>query len=86
MNFNKSKPKGGLMTERVSSQMISAIRTLFFERLAQINKELIEAHGDIAQEISVQNHYSVLSLLAEVEARVETMQTISLVLRECLGG
>ena len=74
------------MTERVSSEMIAAIRTLFFERLAQTNRELLEAHSDIAQEINVQNHYSVLGLLAEVEVRVQAMQTISLVLRECLGG
>jgi hypothetical protein len=74
------------MSERVSNEMTTAIRTLFFERLAQTNRELIEAHNDIAQEINVQNHYSVLGLLAEVEIRVQTMQTISLVLRECLGG
>ena len=74
------------MSERVSNEMTAAIRTLFFERLAQTNRELIEAHTDIAQEINVQNHYSVLGLLAEVEVRVQTMQTISLVLRECLGG
>ena len=74
------------MPERVSNEMITAIRTLFFERLAQTNRELLEAHTDIAQEIKVQNHYSVLGLLAEVEVRVQTMQTISLVLRECLGG
>jgi hypothetical protein len=74
------------MSERISNEMTTAIRTLFFERLAQTNRELIEAHTDIAQEINVQNHYSVLGLLAEVEVRVQAMQTISLVLRECLGG
>jgi hypothetical protein len=74
------------MSERVSNEMIIAIRTLFFERLAQTNRELLEAHSDIAQEINVQNHYSVLALLAEVEVRVQAMQTVLLVLRECLGG
>jgi len=74
------------MPERVSNEMVAAIRTLFFEQLAQLNREVLEAHSDIAQEINVQNQYSVLALLAEVEIRVQTMQTISLVLRECLRG
>jgi hypothetical protein len=66
--------------------MVSAISTLFFERLARTNRELIEAHNDIAQEINVHNHYAVLGLLAEVEARSQVMQTILIVLRECLEG
>ena len=74
------------MSDRVSNEMATAIRTLFFDRLAVLNRELVDAHNDIAQEIKVQNHYSVLGLLAEVEVRVEAMQSISLVLRECLGG
>ena len=74
------------MSDQVSNEMVAAIRTLFFDRLAVLNRELIEAHSDIAQEINVQNHYSVLGLLAEVEVRFQTMQSISLVLRECLGG
>jgi hypothetical protein len=76
----------GLMSDPISNKSISAIRTLFFERLARNNRELIETHNEIALEINNQNHNGLLALLDETERRVKVMHTILIVLRECLEG
>ena len=74
------------MSDPISNESISAIRALFFERLAQNNRELIETHNDIALEINSQNHNGLIALLDESERRVQVMHTILIVLRECLEG
>lgn len=74
------------MPDQIPPDSIVAIRMLFFDRLTQTNRKLIEAHNEIAQQIATQNHNGVLGLLAEVESRVHTMQTMLIVLRECMEG
>jgi hypothetical protein len=74
------------MSDPVSNESVVVMRTLFFDRLAQNNWELIEAHNDIALEINRKNHNGLLALLAETERRVQVMHNILIVLRECLEG
>jgi hypothetical protein len=72
------------MSDRISPESMTAIRTLFFGRLAETNRDLIQALVDITLQISERNHNTILALLADVENRVQAMQTILIVFRECL--
>jgi len=74
------------MSEPASDENVTAIRTVFFGRLAQTNRELIETHKEVALEIDTQNHNGLIALLDEAERRVKVMRTILIVLRECLEG
>jgi hypothetical protein len=74
------------MSAPISNESIVVIRTLFFERLARNNRELIETHNEIALEIDNRNHNGLIALLDESEHRVQVMHTILIVLRECLEG
>jgi hypothetical protein len=74
------------MSERVSNEMVAAIRTLFFGRLAETNRDLTQGLADIALQINGQNYHIILGLLADVENRIQAMRTILIVFEECLGG
>jgi hypothetical protein len=74
------------MSAPISNESVVIIRTLFFDRLARNNRELIETHTEISLEIDSQNHNGLLALLDEAERRVQVMHTILIVLRECLEG
>jgi hypothetical protein len=67
-------------------ETVAAIRTLFFERLAEINRNMTHSLGELTLEIDKQNHNASLGLIVYVEGRVQTMRNILLVLREHLGG
>jgi hypothetical protein len=74
------------MPAPVSPENIADIRTLFFGRLAEINRDLIRSHADVTQYIQQQNHLAVLGALLEIEGRIQTMRDIAIVLRECLDN
>jgi len=74
------------MPAPVPPESIAAIRTLFFGRLTEINRDLIRSHTDVTQYIQQQNHLAVLGTLLEIEGRIQTMRDIAIVLRECLDN
>jgi len=72
------------MSNRISPENMAAIRALFFGRLAETNRDLIQTLADVTLQINSQNHNTILALLADVENRIQAMQTILIVFRECL--
>jgi hypothetical protein len=69
-----------------SSETVAAIRTLFFDKLEEIDRDLTQSLADLAVEIDKQNHNGCLGLVVHAEARLQAMHNILLVLREYLGG
>jgi hypothetical protein len=69
-----------------SPETVAAMRSLFFGKLAEINRDLTQSLADLTLEIDKQNHNGSLGLVVYVESRVQAMHTILLVLREHLGG
>jgi hypothetical protein len=67
-------------------EVVAAVRTLFFSRLAEINRDLTQSLADLGQEIDKQNHNGCLGLVVYVENRLQAMHNILLVLREHLGA
>jgi predicted Zn-dependent protease with MMP-like domain len=65
--------------------MIAALRTLIFDRLEEINRDLTQLLADLAVQIDDRNT-SASILHMEVESRIQAMRNILLVLREHLGG
>jgi translation elongation factor EF-G len=74
------------MSDPISPESMATIRKLFFARLAETNRDLIEAHIDLTIQITEQNHNAVLGVLVSVENRIQAMRTILIVFRECLEG
>jgi len=74
------------MSEPIPVEQIAAIRTLFFERLADANDGLFRLSTEIAVHIGEQRHNTILAILADAESRIEAMRTILIVFRECLEG
>ena len=74
------------MSQPVPPETLTAIRTLFFERLAEINRDLTQSLADLAARIDERNHNAGLGQLLYVETRIEAMRTILIVFRECLEG
>lgn len=66
-------------------EMIAALRTLIFDRLEEINRDLTQLLADLAVQIDDRNT-SASILHMEVESRIQAMRNILLVLREHLGG
>ena len=69
-----------------SPEIVTALRLLFFGRLAEINRDLTQSLTDLTVEISSENHNACLGLVVYVDNRVQAMRNILLVLREHLGG
>jgi len=67
-------------------ETVAAMQTLFFARLAEINRDLTQSLADLAVEIDKQNHNGSLGLAIYVENRIQAMRNILLVFREHLGG
>ena len=67
-------------------ETVAAMRSLFFEKLAEINRNLTQSLADLAVEVDIQNHNGSLGLVVYVENRIQAMHNILLVLREYLGG
>ena len=67
-------------------EAVAAMRALFFEKLAEINRDLTQSLAGLAVEIGQQNHNGCLGLVVYVETRLQAMRNILLVLREHLGG
>jgi len=74
------------MSQPIAPETLTAIRTLFFGRLAETNRDLIQALVDVALQIDNRNHNTILALLADVEDRTQAMHNILIVFRECLEG
>ena len=74
------------MSNRISPENMAASRALFFGRLAETNRDLIQTLADVTLQINSQNHNTILALLADVENRIQAMHTILIVFRECLEG
>jgi len=74
------------MSQPVPPETLTAIRTLFFDRLAEINRDLTQSLADLAAQIDEGNHNAGLGQLLYVENRIEAMRTILIVFRECLEG
>ena len=74
------------MSEPVSPASLAVVRTLFFRRLAETNRDLIQALADLTPQLNGRNHNAALALLAEVERRIQAMRAILIVFRECLEG
>ncbi len=66
-------------------ETVAAIRTLFFDRLAEMNHQLKRSLAELTFEIEKQNHNSSLGILIYVDTRIQAMRNILVVLREYLG-
>lgn len=85
MHYPQQVPKEvNPMSTPVPPESIAAIRSLFFGRLADANRELILALADLAPQLEGRNHNTSLAILAEIERRIGTMRNILIVFRECL--
>ena len=65
--------------------MVASERTLFFDRLAEINADLVQLLAVLAIQIDDRN-VSASLLHMEVESRIRAMHNILMLLREHLGG
>ena len=74
------------MSQSISPETIAAIRTLFFGRLAETNRDLIQTLADVALQIDSRNYNTILAILGDVENRIQSMHDILIVFRECLEG
>jgi len=74
------------MSNPVPPESIAAIRTLFFGRLEEINRNLIQLHTEVSMHIREQKQLAVLGALIEIESRMKPMHDIAIVLRECLDN
>ena len=68
------------------AEIVAAMRTLFFARLAEINRDLTQSLADLAAGVDQQNHNACLGFVVYGETRLQSMRNILLVLREYLGG
>jgi hypothetical protein len=69
-----------------SPETVAAMRSLFFGKLAEINRDPTQSLADLILEIDKQSHNGSLGLIVYVESRVQAMHSILIVLREHLGG
>jgi hypothetical protein len=64
------------MSQPIAPESLAAIRTLFFGRLAQTNRDLIQGLADLALEINGRNYDAILLLLGDVESRIQGMRNV----------
>ena len=74
------------MSQPSPPETLAAIRTLFFGRLAETNRDLIQTLADVALQIDSRNYNTILAILGDVENRIQSMHDILIVFRECLEG
>ena len=67
-------------------ETVAAIRTIFFARLAEINRDLNQALAEFTLKIDERNDNGCLGLLVYIENRIQAMHNILLVFREHFGG
>ena len=67
-------------------ETIAAIRTVFFGRLEDTNRDLIQAHFDLAVQIKARDDHTCLVLILDIENRIEAMHNILKVFEECFEG
>jgi len=72
------------MYDQVSPEGIAAIRTLFFGRLAQTNRDLIQALADLALEVNGRNRNAIALLLGDIESQVQGMRNVVTAFEEYL--
>ncbi len=72
------------MYDQVSPEGIAAIRTLFFGRLAQTNRDLIQALADLALEVNGWNRNAIALLLGDIESQVQGMRNVVTAFEEYL--
>jgi hypothetical protein len=67
-------------------ETVAAIRAVFFGRLAMTNRDLIQAHFDLAVQINARDDHTCLVLLLDIENRLQAMHNILKVFEECFEG
>jgi hypothetical protein len=67
-------------------EAVAAMRSLCFDRLADINRDLTQSLADLTVEIDKHDYNASLGLLIYLENRAQAMHNILFVLRELLGG
>ena len=67
-------------------ETVTAIRAIFFARLAEMNSDIIQAHFDLAVQIKARDDHTCLVLLLDIENRLEAMHNILKVFEECFEG
>ena len=74
------------MSDQISPESIEALRSLFFERLAENNSQLIQMFSEAERHIDERKHNTILAILADAENRIQDMRTILIAFRQCLEG
>ena len=69
-----------------SPEAVAAIRAVLYGRHAETNRDLIQAHFDLAVQINARDDHTCLVLLLDIENRLQAMQNILKVFEECFEG
>ena len=72
------------MYEPIPPELINAIRKLFFGRLVETSRDLMNAATELAIQINEQDRDNISTLLADMENRIHAMRSVLTVFDECL--